>query len=383
MSSNSSAGSGNDNDASSTIPTEAMMIMLSPDGYYTYLNIPKPSAASVAEKSNTGAGSASSKPPVGQADVNANANADEDVDLVLVKKNYRRLSIRHHPDKPNGDVETFRLLTRAKVVLSNPKLRKQYDMLGVDLHDESQKDHDDDGHHHDGGDGDTGDSSTSANPGSGGNASGSQNDSVIQEIASMCLTTVLTVAFRTCLLAIASLLVVRYQILLFPALAFMAYVAYKIHSTPGAPSTQIIPPLCISVGLIIMYQASHGYVATSNGAGSTTNWVLYWLGESMVVCIFIYNSIPMDQFSPTLQRPIVAASVVVGVLAALWFRGSFWNYAFVILLEGLLALFIAVAFPIFEMLLEAVVNEKLKKVGEKVRHHHSLMEKYYSAKSKQ
>ena len=103
----------------------------------------------------------------------------------------------------------------------------------------------------------------------------------------------------------------------------------------------------------------------------------------MVVCIFIYNSIPMDQFSPALHRPIVAASVVVGVLAALWFRGSFWNYAFVILLEGLLALFIAVAFPIFEMLLEAVVNEKLKKVGEKVRQHHSLMEKYYSAKSKQ
>ena len=196
MTFNSSAGgssSSSDNDASSATPTEAMMIMMSPDGYYTYLNIPKPSDASVAEKNNAG-GSSTNSPtqPAGQADVV--------VDVDLVKKNYRRLSIRHHPDKPNGDVETFRLLTRAKVVLSNPKLRKQYDMLGVDLHDESEKDHDDDGHHHDGssGGGDTGDSSTSSNPGSGGNASGSQNDSVIQEIASMCLTTVLTVTFRTC-----------------------------------------------------------------------------------------------------------------------------------------------------------------------------------------
>jgi hypothetical protein len=170
----------------------------------------------------------------------------------------------------------------------------------------------------------------------------------------------------------------------------MAYIVYKIHSTPGASTSQIIPPLSIAVGLIIMYQALNGNVAaesmldggTAATTTTTTNWVLYWLGESMVVCVFIYNTVPMDQFSQTLHRPIVGVIVVVGVLASLWFRGKFWNYVLVICLEGLLALFIAVAFPIFEMLLEAVVNEKLKKVGEKVRQHHYHMESYYKSKSK-
>ena len=49
-------------------PSKAMMVMLAPDGYYTYLNIPKPRPG------------ADSKPG--------------EVDLDLVKKNYRKLSIR-------------------------------------------------------------------------------------------------------------------------------------------------------------------------------------------------------------------------------------------------------------------------------------------------
>ena len=43
----------------------------------------------------------------------------------LVKKAYRKKSIKHHPDKPGGDAETFRILKRAQTVLSNPKLRQQ------------------------------------------------------------------------------------------------------------------------------------------------------------------------------------------------------------------------------------------------------------------
>ena len=54
-------------------PSEAMMKLLAPDGYYAYLGIPK---------------SATSEP-------------DED----LIKKNYRKLSLKHHPDK-GGDADT-------------------------------------------------------------------------------------------------------------------------------------------------------------------------------------------------------------------------------------------------------------------------------------
>jgi hypothetical protein len=186
-----------------------------------------------------------------------------------------------------------------------------------------------------------------------------------------------------------SLLVVRYRILLFPALAFLSYVAFRIHSSPGATSHEIVPPLLIATGMIIMYQASRGQVAmedttaddSDNGNSTGSNWMLYWLGESIVVCMFIYNSLTnLEQFSVALRKPIMGVIVVVGSLTALWFRGKFWNYVLVICLEGLVALFIAVVFPIFEMILEAVLNEKLKKVGDKVRHHHIQMERYYSTK---
>jgi hypothetical protein len=66
-------------------------------------------------------------------------------------------------------------------------------------------------------------------------------------------------------------------------------------------------------------------------------------------------------------------------LAAWWFRGTLWNYIILLGLELFVALFIAVSFPIFEMILEAIVNDKLKKVGDKVRAQHAYMERYYAA----
>ncbi len=49
-------------------PSQAMMVMLAPDGYYTYLNIPKPRPGAESKEA--------------------------EVDLDLVKRNYRKLSIR-------------------------------------------------------------------------------------------------------------------------------------------------------------------------------------------------------------------------------------------------------------------------------------------------
>lgn len=91
-------------DSTTPVPTAAMMQLLSPDGYYTYLGIPR-----------------------------------DTVDEDLIKKNYRRLSLKHHPDRNGGDAETFRVLNRAHVVLTTPKLRQQYDILGLDLDDEGEE----------------------------------------------------------------------------------------------------------------------------------------------------------------------------------------------------------------------------------------------------
>ena len=92
-------------------PSEAMIQLMAPDGYYKYLGVDKSVAT---------------------------ASADEapQIDLDKVKKSYRKLSLKHHPDKPSGDVDTFRLLNRAHRVLTDPKLRQQYDVLGLDLADE-------------------------------------------------------------------------------------------------------------------------------------------------------------------------------------------------------------------------------------------------------
>lgn len=92
--------------------------------------------------------------------------------------------------------------------------------------------------------------------------------------------------------------------------------------------------------------------------------------------MFTYNSFATK---PT-STAVTAGVLIFGILVSLWFRGKFWNYAVVVGLEVFLAIFIAVSFPVFEMILEAILNDKLKKVGDKVRAHHEYMERYYQSK---
>jgi hypothetical protein len=63
--------SGNDDSSTNNTPSKAMMAMLAPDGYYTYLNIPKARISSSDKKTS-----------------------EDQIDLDLVKRNYRKLSIR-------------------------------------------------------------------------------------------------------------------------------------------------------------------------------------------------------------------------------------------------------------------------------------------------
>jgi len=168
------------------------------------------------------------------------------------------------------------------------------------------------------------------------------------------------------MMAVVSLLIVRYRWLLLPALAFLAFIAFKIHSMTQSGTVEVLSPFLLGTGLILMHQSYE------------SGWWLYWLGESLVIAMFTSNSMAGMARTPTLY-------VIIGItsaLAALWFRGKVWNYGIVLGLELFLAIFIAMAFPIMEMVLEAVLNDKLKKVGDKVRAHHVQMEKYYQAKAK-
>lgn len=46
-----------------------------------------------------------------------------------IKKAYNKLALRYHPDRPDGDPAKFILINRAYTILSDPNLRKEYDLI--------------------------------------------------------------------------------------------------------------------------------------------------------------------------------------------------------------------------------------------------------------
>jgi hypothetical protein len=166
-----------------TVPSEALLELLSPDGYYTYLGISKPGTqvpSTSPSNSSNGSSSSSGSSTSGNAEHKPlTGSSAPGVDEDAVKKKYRKLSLKHHPDKPNGDSETFRVLNRAQRVLMNPKLRQQYDVLGIDLDDDE-----DDDHHADDDD-EKGEDAPSTAQG------------IVHEIAGMALTSIIQLGVRT------------------------------------------------------------------------------------------------------------------------------------------------------------------------------------------
>jgi ABC-type multidrug transport system fused ATPase/permease subunit len=175
------------------------------------------------------------------------------------------------------------------------------------------------------------------------------------------------------MLATVSVVIVRYRLTLYPALAFLAFVIFRIFQqlsrVPGGSVYDAIPPTLIAAGLILM----------SSALGRAGTWnSQFWAGETLVIGMFLYNSL---SFLPLQNRFVSAGLVVISLLLALLFRGSWWNYAVVLGLIVFFAVIVALAFPIMELVLEAILNEKLKKVGDKVRHHHQVLRAHYEKKA--
>ena len=263
----------------------AMLQLLAPDGYYKYLGV--------------------SKVPPPPNNSSSTDGFIPTIDEEKVKKNYRRLSLKHHPDRPTGDAETFRVLKRARNVLLHSKLRQQYDLLGLDL-DDDEDDEDDNG----GGQQDSSDDGDGNNDGDSSKPSeeSSGPESVLSQMASMALATLFQVIVRTgesCLasregvvvvvetygshsqdlfvaraqkkvmMGLAATVVSRYRLLLFPAIGFLCFIAYRVQSiasqggNPAASTMDMISPLMIGVGLVLMNRS----LAKSN----EWTWT-YWIG---------------------------------------------------------------------------------------------------------
>merc|ERR1712093_298436 len=56
---------------------------------------------------------------------------DKDASESEIKKAYRKLAMKHHPDK-GGDPDKFKEMTEAHAVLTDPEKRKRYDRFGED-----------------------------------------------------------------------------------------------------------------------------------------------------------------------------------------------------------------------------------------------------------
>jgi len=55
-----------------------------------------------------------------------------DASIDDIKRAYRKLAMKHHPDKPGGDPEIFKKVNQAHETLSDPNRRAHYDQFGTD-----------------------------------------------------------------------------------------------------------------------------------------------------------------------------------------------------------------------------------------------------------
>jgi len=361
---------------------EALELLLSPDGYYTYLSIPKPDPSSSLTNPYLDAAAASGSSSTPENSI---------IDLDQVKKNYRRLSLKHHPDRRGGNEETFRALNRAKIVLSSPKLRREYDLIGLDLEDDAEDHHDD---HHSSSENASSDASKTETHDdkehTNNNNNQNKTETVMSHLASATLAGVLQMVVRTALMGVVSVLLSRYTILTIVTLGMLVFLSTRIYSALNVAAKganvklnllslkDVGVPLLIAVGVFSMFRGRR-FVMENDTSGednqvvgdSTTvqetiyhSWTwTFWFGETLVMTLFLANS--FEKRSPAL----LALFTTISGIFALWLRGQFWRYATLLGFQGVIALLVVLAFPIMEMILEQIVEEKMKKVGEKIRAH--------------
>jgi hypothetical protein len=247
-------------------------------------------------------------------------------------------------------------------------------------------------------------SSGTSEEGSGGS---SKTETVMSHIANVTLAAIMQIFVRTGLLGTVSVLISRYIILTLPAMCVLAYISYKIHSTLKATlkenklslpiSKDALSPLAIAFGLFCMYRGrrfavlvvsavvENAIVGDTTAVETATTAVTYldwswtfWFGEALVMTMFLMNSFDSKQ-----PRAVIVAFVIVSLLFTLWLRGRFWRYAAILFFEAVIAALCVLVFPIMEMILESIVEDKMRKVGEKIRAHDKRMKELLMKKKKE
>jgi len=132
---------------------------------------------------------------------------------------------------------------------------------------------------------------------------------------------------------------------------------------------------------IIGAVAAEAMTASAAAAATTTAYLdwswTFWFGEALLMSLFVSNSFEKH------TRSLVLVCVAVSLLCTLWLRGRFWRYTSILMIEGVIAMVCVVIFPIMEMILESIVEEKMRKVGEKIRQHDRRMRELLMKKKKE
>ena len=196
----------------------------------------------------------------------------------------------------------------------------------------------------------------------------------------------------------------------FLTMGLLALLASKLYAalkqSLGAKATlslsvmkESFSPLIIAVGIFFMYRGRRYEIASvpavAADVASTVEedisaslqteikyqeWSYTFLfGESLVMTSFLANSFD----NQLLSRTLVLALSAFCFLLSLWLRGRFWRYMTLLGFEGMIGTLVVLAFPIMEMILESLVEEKMRKVGEKIRAHDLRMKEMLSRKKGQ
>ncbi len=247
-----------------------------------------------------------------------------------IKKAYRRASLKHHPDK-GGDPSTFIVLKRAQKVLSDDGLRKRYDACGVD-----------DGS--DLGAGAPGQEEDADQAGANDEPEGQR--SALKEISGQLTAGLMSIILRTAV-AYFGLLLMRYRSLVtLVSLGMWIGVAWK---GKGMEKNVKIIIAAVPLGM---------YAVNWSGAGG---W-LFYLIEALAI-----GSVPLFGFEPPHSPAILGSCLGLGFVLAWFFKGGFWPYLTVFLLQLGVGFIFVIMFPLCEHLVKEEVESITKAYAEKVK----------------
>lgn len=183
------------------------------------------------------------------------------------------------------------------------------------------------------------------------------------------------------MMAVTSLYITKWKYTTIPAILFMAYTSNKIRqagkeaqaTTGTSPITKydILSPLLVAAGVFIMF-----YAKSDSYNDAEFEWnKLFWFGEALVMTMFCLNTVTAKEGSSL--RPSIGLGIafyIVFSLIALYIRGKGWRYITFLSIELVCALVAVLVFPVMEMIMETIVDEKMRKIGDRVRMYSKVME---------